>query len=45
MQKHYTSLNILRFFCFLIVFLMHCNALTGNTTIDEILLKAYPRFF
>ncbi len=42
--KQYATLNTIRFFCFLIVFLMHCNVLTGVISIDTILLKAYPRF-
>jgi peptidoglycan/LPS O-acetylase OafA/YrhL len=43
-NNEFKGLNVIRFFCFLIVFLMHCNVLTGNIYIDTILLKAYPRF-
>ncbi len=43
--KKYIGLNIIRFMCFYLVFLLHCNWLSGNPTIDNILLKAYPRFY
>jgi peptidoglycan/LPS O-acetylase OafA/YrhL len=44
MSNTYIGLNVFRFMCFYLVFLMHCNWLSGYTTIDSYLLFSYPRF-